>query len=339
MIGEVPLGVLQLEVTRACPRRCAFCYVRPDAPDLPGGGGPLPAATLADHALTVARAEGVRRVQLSGGEPLQHPELLPLIDALREGGLSVSLLTDGQGLDAERARALAARGVSPLQPTLLSGSAPVHDGLRGPGAFADATRAIAEAAAVGMEVSVSFVITAANWAEATGAAELAFALGARTFALSRFCPVGTAASRELRRRLLPRATQVRHATEAAAAACRELGLAVAAAITVPRCVWSDPARPPVPTGVCSLMGDRATVTLGPDGSVRSCALSHAPVGRLGDAPWPVLAQRLWERELRPLRDRLPRACQACAHLPACRGGCRLAGQAVGPDGLDPLARP
>lgn len=335
MIGEVPLGVLMVEVTRRCPRRCAFCYVRPDADGLPGSGDELGAEELARLAVTVARAEGCAKVQLSGGEPLLRPDLLDLVDRLRAADLAVSLLTEGAGLDAATARALASRGVGPVQPTVLSGSAATHDALRGPGAFRVATRAIAEGAAAQLEMSVSFVITRENWQEAAATAELAFALGARTFALSRFCPAGTA--RDAADRLLPSPDQVRRAAEDAAGTCRALGLAVAAAITVPACVWSDPAHPPVPTGVCSLMGDRTTATLGPDGSVRSCSLSRHPVGNLRDEPWEVLARRLWDRDLRPLREVIPSVCRTCAQWTRCRAGCRLSAPGEDPAQLDALA--
>ncbi len=338
MIGPLQLGVLMVEVTRRCPRRCAFCYVRPGTPDLPGAGTELPAADLARLALQIARAEACRRVQLSGGEPLLRPDLLDLVDRLREADLAVSLITDGAGLDASLARQLAARDVGPVQPTLLAAQPALHDRLRGLGAFAAATRAIAEAAAAGLDVSVSYVITRENHAEARAVAELAFALGARTLALHRFCPAGTA--REATDRLLPTAAQIRDAATAAAETGHALGLAIAAAITVPACVWPDPAAPPVPTGTCALMGDeRTTVTLGPDGTVRSCSLSTRVHGTLLDpeTPWPVLAQRLWQDELQPLRDTLPRLCQACDHAPRCRGGCRLSAPPGDPTAADTLA--
>jgi radical SAM protein with 4Fe4S-binding SPASM domain len=115
-------------------------------------------------------------------------------------------------------------------------------------------------------------------------------------------------------------------------------LKLTAAITIPACVFDDPARPPIPLGVCSLVGPRTTVTVGPDGAVRSCAMSGRTAGVLGETPWPEIARNLWEQELRPLREALPEACRRCPAHPRCLGGCRLAALAAGgrADALDPL---
>ena len=94
------------------------------------------------------------------------------------------------------------------------------------------------------------------------------------------------------------------------------------------------------TGVCSLVGSETTVTVGPDGSVRTCAMSSRPVGTLGETPWPELARRLWDSELAPCREAVPDICRGCPHLPRCRGGCRLSalaahGTLAAPDPLAP----
>jgi radical SAM protein with 4Fe4S-binding SPASM domain len=68
-------------------------------------------------------------------------------------------------------------------------------------------------------------------------------------------------------------------------------------------------------------------------------MSERTVGLLGETPWPELARRLWEQELRPLREAVPAECRACPAYPRCLGGCRLSALAVGGrlDALDPLA--
>lgn len=337
MIHGVPIGTITLEVTRRCHRRCAFCYVAglvaPDAvPE-----DELPAAELAALVGGLVKRTGCDRVQLSGGEPLLRPDLLPLVDGLRARGAKLSMITDGGPLDRELAEALAARGVGPIQPTLLAGSAELHDALRGRGAFHEATRAIATAVAAGLTVTVSMVITRENWREAGPVADLAFALGARTLGLSRFCSAGGATPAH--ERLMPDAAQVHFAATAAAVVCGRHGLKLASVVTIPPCAWPDPAHPPMKVGVCSLMGPRTTVTVGPDASVRSCTLSERVVGNLQRDDWEVLAERLWEREIGVCRAALPKRCRACAHVGRCQGGCRLSAEKVfgDLDHPDPLA--
>ena len=328
MIGDVPVRSLTVELTHRCHRRCAFCYVGASAKTPPE----LPASELAQLTRSLAQATNCRRVQISGGEPLLRNDLLDFIDAL--GDIRASLLTDGAHLDPTMARALARRGVGPIQPTLLAGRAALHDELRGTGSFQDATRAIATASTAGLTVIVSMVVTAKNWAEAPAVAEIAFALGARKLALARFCPAG--AARAAAAELTPSAAQIVAAANDAATACAELELGLTSVITIPRCVFPEQEPPPLPTGVCSLVGPATTVTVGPDGGVRSCAMSDQAVGFLAEEPWAELARRLWERQLQPLRRSPPEQCRDCRWLSRCLGGCRLSGLGA-PGELDPLA--
>ncbi len=327
--------VITVELTYRCHRRCAFCFAPRDEAHQ-ASQVELPLDQLAELIGELLRDTGCRRVQLSGGEPLLRQDVLQFIDALE--GAQISLITDGAHLDEELARALLHRGVAPIQPTLLAGRADVHDSLRGAGSFAETTRAIATAASIGLPVVVSMVVTSRNWAEAAAVAELSFALGARTFALARFCaPAGGHGAQETQvaKALAPTARQVEQAAQEAAATCRQVGLRLASVITIPRCTFRSETTP-LATGVCSLVGPTTTVTISPDGSVRSCGLSRHSVGRLGESTWKTLNRRLWEKELAPLRSHVPAICQGCAHLESCRGGCRLSGAAWGDD-ADPLA--
>jgi pyrroloquinoline quinone biosynthesis protein E len=326
----VPIGTITLEITHRCHRRCAFCYVSGLSDAESRSDRELSPAELTRAVGGLVAATGCRNLQISGGEPLLRRDLLEIIDALREAGSRISIITDGAQLSSDLAHSLADRGVAMLQPTLLAGSARIHDSLRGRGAFRDATRAIATAAAAGIAVSVCMVITRRNFAEAGRVAELAFALGARGVALSRFCSAG--AARTAAAALMPDAGQVRAAVEAAAAMARDLGIPLAAAVTIPRCVFEDPDHPPLRVGVCSLVGPKSTLTIGPDGQVRSCSLSTQSVGNVIDDSWEVLARRLWDRELGPLRESPPEACRGCRHLPKCLGGCRLSADPLAPGG-------
>jgi radical SAM protein with 4Fe4S-binding SPASM domain len=339
MIHGIPVGTITLEVTRRCHRRCAFCYMAGlvEAEAEVAVEEELPAAELAALVGGLVRRTGCDRVQLSGGEPLLRPDLLALVDGLRARGAKLSMVTDGGPLDAAMAGELAARGVGPIQPTLLAGAAPLHDTLRGRGAFHETTRAIAVAVAAGLTVTVSMVVTRRNWREAGAVADLAFALGARTLGLSRFCSAGGATGAH--EALMPDAAQVHFAAVAAAARCEQHGLKLASVVTIPPCAWPDPAHPPLKVGVCSLMGPRTTVTVGPDGSVRSCSLSERVVGYLQTDDWEVLAERLWDQEIGPCRMQVPQACRACAYVGRCHGGCRLSAEKVfgDLDHADPLA--
>ena len=334
----VPVGTITLELTHRCHRRCAFCTVPTLAAPSSTPSHELSADEISRTMRHLISATGCRRVQVSGGEPLLRSDLRAVLEALRGEGTRVSILTDGAHLDASLARDLATLGVEWVQPTLLSGEAPLHDSLRGPHAHRSVTRAIAIAAAAGLRVSVCMVLTRINCEEASRVAELAFALGASGLALSRFCP--PAISNATTMALMPSPTQVRDAAQLAARTCRDLGLPLAAAVTIPPCVWDDPDRPLLRTGICSLTGPKSTVTIGPDGTVRSCTLSTEGVGNVLWDSWDVLARRLDERCFAPERSQVIPACEGCAQWQRCHGGCRMAARAAFGAGChpDPLAR-
>ena len=327
---HVRIGTLTLELTHRCHRRCAFCYIW----DLARPEDPSPELSTEDivrAARLMIEGTGCTNLQLSGGEPLLRADLLPIVEGLNDGA-RVSIITDAAHLDESLARALAARRVRSIQPTLLSGTDEVHDALRGRGAFRSVTRAIAVASAVGLEVSVCMVITRKNYQEASRVAELAFGLGARGLALSRFTPAGAAV--RAFDALMPSSDEVRGACEAAVATCRALGLPVASAVTIPACVFDNPEVPVLRTGVCSLVGPRGTVTMGPDGSIRSCCLSGGSAGNVLEDPWGEIARRLESGHFQPMRA-VPAVCSACPQLSRCLGGCRLSALAVFGDGDHP----
>ncbi|MCL4810029.1 MAG: radical SAM protein [Thermoanaerobaculia bacterium] len=84
---------------------------------------------------------GTRRVVLSGGEPLMHPDLFGLVRPLREAGMGLTLLSSGLLLE---------RFASEIAATFddvvvsLDGPGAVHDAIRGvPGAFDRLRRGVA----------------------------------------------------------------------------------------------------------------------------------------------------------------------------------------------------
>jgi len=88
-LHRVPL-TLNLQITHRCPNDCLYCdYDRslPDAFDLP----------VLRRLLRELRDQGGRRLSLTGGEPLAHPELAAIVAEARRLGLWVSVSTSGVG--------------------------------------------------------------------------------------------------------------------------------------------------------------------------------------------------------------------------------------------------
>lgn len=112
------IDYLRLSVTDKCDLGCVYC--------MPGGKRPLPSATgpiTIDETARIVRAAvelGVRKVRLTGGEPLMRPDIVELISAVSEQGISdLSLTTNGQKL-VKLASRLKAAGLNRLNVSLDS---------------------------------------------------------------------------------------------------------------------------------------------------------------------------------------------------------------------------
>jgi MoaA/NifB/PqqE/SkfB family radical SAM enzyme len=108
------------------------------------------------------RRLGVRRVVLSGGEPLLHPGFVPLCEALRDAGVRTTLLSTGLLLEPKAADV--ARLVDDVIVS-LDGPREIHDAIRRiPGAFDRLARGVRvlAAAAPALPISARSTVQRAN---------------------------------------------------------------------------------------------------------------------------------------------------------------------------------
>ena len=89
-----PLRTLFWNVTYACNFRCPICFT--DA------GVPPPGELTTEESLAAVREieeSGIRDVLISGGEPLMRPDLVTILTALAEAGITVRIASNGSLLD------------------------------------------------------------------------------------------------------------------------------------------------------------------------------------------------------------------------------------------------
>jgi MoaA/NifB/PqqE/SkfB family radical SAM enzyme len=129
------LPILAMHVHTACNCRCVMCDIWKANRDK----REIDVAELERHVADI-RALHVRRVMLTGGEPLLHSNLWALCDLLRAERIRISLVTTGLLLEAH-AKAVA-RTVDEVVVS-LDGPAGVHDRIRRvPGGFARVARGL-----------------------------------------------------------------------------------------------------------------------------------------------------------------------------------------------------
>lgn len=142
-----------------CNIQCLFCYYR----------NSLNAANRTYNEvrkdLLYARRHGIHEVDLSGGEPTVHPELLKIIcEAKTLGMRKVSIITNGLRMaDREYVRTLKEAGLDDVLFSVHGASEQVHDGLTSvPGSFGKLSQALGNAFAEGLSVRTNTVVNRSN---------------------------------------------------------------------------------------------------------------------------------------------------------------------------------
>lgn len=170
-IHTLPVVILLLHSRCSC--RCIMCDMWKAGRD----GPELTVEQLADQMAAFDRF-GVRRVVLSGGEPLLHSDLWAVCELLRTHGIpSITLLTAGLALAPHREQV--ARWCDDVIVS-LDGSPRVHDAIRNvPRAYERLAEGIAalKASAPHLRVTARCTVQRANHTDLSGVVEAAHELG------------------------------------------------------------------------------------------------------------------------------------------------------------------
>ncbi len=178
------------EVTRACRLACRHC--RAEAiPERPPGE----LDTEAGLALLAAIARFGRplpRLVLTGGDPLERPDLFDLIAAARRLGLPVSLTPSvTPNLRPEILPRLREAGVDSVALSLDGSTPERHDGIRGiPGTFAATLEAARWVRAAGLALQINTLVARETVDDLPAIARLVAELGIMRWSLFFLIPVG-----------------------------------------------------------------------------------------------------------------------------------------------------
>lgn len=250
------------KITSACNLDCAHCFVP---------RGPLGPTT--EEALRVIAgfpALGVRKVMLTGGEPLIRKDALKLVDACLSAGALVDLNTN---LTLARPATISALREAGLQEvtTSVDGPAEIHDSIRGaPGNFKVVTRAISRLVAAGIKVDVVCVAQRANAAVVGETITTAQSLGACSVTISGFNHQGPAKEKGHVVELLP--GQLERVRDQVLAARERAG----ADFPIRTVGLLRRFEGPVPCPVSDL------IAIDADGMVSGCLLAPVPAAKKSD---------------------------------------------------------
>jgi cyclic pyranopterin phosphate synthase len=157
--APAPFDYLRLSVTTRCQLSCTYC--RPEHP------GPaessLPAESLVSLCETFCAVAPIRKIRLSGGEPLLRPDLLDLVAALAKLPTKpeITLTTNGVLLE-DMAAGLAAAGLSRLNVHVDTADAAAYAGSTAVPALSRVLRGLLAACAAGFRgTKINAVLTSA----------------------------------------------------------------------------------------------------------------------------------------------------------------------------------
>lgn len=180
--------MIAFEVTRRCRYQCRHCRA---------SAGPDEDSELTTQKckrIIAAVAKFAKPVLiLTGGEPMERPDLYELIEYAREKGLRVVMATCGYLLDDESMAKLKKAGVSALAFSIDGSSAETHDQFRqSDGAFDSVVRAAEVARRAKMPFQINTTLSKLNVGEIVGIVELAKRLKASCLDAFILVPTGRA---------------------------------------------------------------------------------------------------------------------------------------------------
>ncbi|HBB67763.1 MAG TPA: hypothetical protein DCZ93_10805 [Elusimicrobia bacterium] len=178
---------ITFELTDQCNYRCKHCY-RESSPDLHKR---LDLAKIKEY-ITALRENGGSIVELTGGEPMLHPDFFEIVDFACKNMNLVAILTNGYYLQEEAIQKLLKNKKSLIfNISLDSDHKECHDKFRGKeGAFDKTINAMRLLGENGFLYRTAMSVTDENNYDIEGTIQLARKYGARTFTYNHVMDVG-----------------------------------------------------------------------------------------------------------------------------------------------------
>ena len=304
---------LLAEITHRCPLHCPYCS--------------NPTQARNNHELTTdewkrviheAAKLGVLQIGFSGGEPLTRRDLAELIRAAREANLYTNLITSGIGLDVDRLCALRDAGLDSIQLSFQSDEVDIADETAGAHAHRHKLEIAAKIRAIGIPLSLNFVIHRRNIDRLPEIIDLSETLEAERVELANVQFYGWAFLN--RAALLPTPEQVVRAREIATAAKTRLAGKIDIFYVLPDYYETRP-KP------CLNGWGQRYLTVNPIGDVLPCPTASSAIPdlrfenvRTHGVDW------IWRESESFNRFRgtewMPEPCRSCPQREIDFGGCR-----------------
>jgi SynChlorMet cassette radical SAM/SPASM protein ScmF len=187
-----PLDQIYFYLTEGCNMACRHCWLSPKF-DTDGSLYASLPVELFKNAIQEAKPLGLRRVKLTGGEPLLHPEFSKLLAIIRQNELALTIETNGLLCTKKIASEIAKIPNRTVSVSIDGADAATHEWIRGvTGSFERAKRAVKNLAETGTPPQVIMTLMQCNFREVAAIVHMAGELGASSVKFNILQPTGRA---------------------------------------------------------------------------------------------------------------------------------------------------
>lgn len=305
------------ELIQECNQNCIFCYNVWKHHEYPGGI--LSLDGWKQIVLKLKNETKLNLISISGGEPLLYPDVLELIDFIKNEKIKINFLTNGSLIDEKTAERLTKNKISLFEIPLVSHNKSTHHRLKGTNDFNKVVEGIANIKNFNGRIITTFVATKYNINDLEETVEFAIALGSMGLMFNRINP-GCKEQIEL----MPTLDQLNNALEFLNDFSKEYQYPVSCSIPIQPCLNDiEKNYQNLSFGYCPSGDERSYYTIDSVGNVRICNHTPAILGNILKDSFSEITNNDFVDYFRQV---MPNDCISCVYSQKCRGGCKAAAQ-------------
>lgn len=304
------------EITPKCDFNCIYCYnVWKDKTDYQQSTLTLnKIEELFEKLSTETTIEGVT---ITGGEPLLYPDLIKVVEFLKNKGINVGLTTHGIHLSEDKIKQLIDAGVSYFEISLDALDENIYHKLTGDSQLDKVKSAILNIKKHKALLTVSTIITKLNLSEISKIIDLTFAFSVDFLSLNRFIPGGV--GKKHVNELKPSIPELKEVLFIANEKARKYNFTINISTPIEDCIIPHSDYSNLNFGTC-VCGSRKWL-IDSIGNLRTCEQNPEIIGNLLNNTFQELYNSEMVNNFR--QNNFKKSCTTCDYLTSCGGGCRF----------------
>ncbi|MEF8878886.1 MAG: radical SAM protein [Candidatus Thermoplasmatota archaeon] len=303
------------ELTQNCNQNCNYCYNVWKHNDYPKGN--LDVDDWKKIVLKLKEETKIKKISLSGGEPLLYPRIYELVNFIKEQNIVINLLTNGNLIDEKTAGKLKDK-IDIFEIPLISYDKKMHQELKGVDDFDKVINGIVNIDNIDGKIITVFVATKKNIYDIKKTVEFGIALGSKGLMFNRINP---ACKEHIE--LMPSKKQISDALIFLNNFSKKYNYPVSCSIPMQPCIVNMEYYPKISHGYCPSGDKRSYYTIDSIGNVRICNHSQTILGNILNESFSKIIEHNFVDKF---KKAIPNYCISCKYSSECRGGCKASAQ-------------